>query len=129
MAIDTDGNGIQYSHTENGVAWYGVFMKHETVMWVSVNELDYALPIILHPAEIGTGENLIVTKAHATMALHSYPKANPEFEGETEVREHVDGVSIQQYVVPRFPWLLAALETSNDTLRATIMDLVDVKEL
>lgn len=120
MTIDMDGNGIRFVRKDGLVAWYEVMLQEITVMRISVNEGDHALPIIVwQPSQTST--EFIVTPGKARMALHSYGEGE-----DIKVDEHVDNHSIHEYIYPRLGYLLTLLASPSPATEAALKKMLNI---
>src|SRR5689334_23051160 len=118
MALDEHGNGLRYAENVGTFSVYEMFLNHRPAFEVVIDNDDPEL--VIHTARVGTGvalkegvpakSVLNVTKGRAKISLH---------EGTSELIDgipvpsgvdvHINGRTVQRYVYPRTPFLLADL--------------------
>lgn len=130
MALNSQGDGLRYREDQGTKSIYEMVIKNRPVLEIVVDNADEDL--VIHVAKPGTvfsmatglsldGEPnvLVPTQGRARRGKHIKPEMQDlveKFDGTAEefinlhpdaIVEHIDGMSVYSYVIPRVIYLLA----------------------
>lgn len=118
MAKDMNGSGLVYKEDVGTWSVYQMWFEHRVVFEVTVDNADPELKIYVGkqsatwakvndvPAVQATSGELIETKGRAAKGTHEVG-GTPDSPG--DLKDHIDGMSVQSYVYPRVMFLMAAV--------------------
>lgn len=95
MAKDMNGTGMAYKADNGTWSVYELWFENRVVFEVAVDNADPELKIwIGKPDDV----NMIETKGRAAKGLHEVGGTS---ETPGDLKDHIDGMSVQSYVLPR----------------------------
>lgn len=114
--INEHGNGLAYTSDRDNVSIYAMMMDHRVVFYVTVDNEDAELKIRVHTHDWNYGyetNGKAIKGVHEVGGTHDTPG---------DLKDHIDGMSIQNYVYPRLPIILANLYVPKLDPNITIPD-------
>lgn len=137
MAVDQNGNGLRYRDNQGKYSVYELVVQHRPVVEIVVDNDDSDLKIYV--AKPGTvfslvtglslddgAPKLLETKGRARRGKHVKPEFKSvaeKFEGSSAefintypdaIMEHIDGMSVYEFVGPRMLYILADVFVPKD---------------
>jgi hypothetical protein len=104
MAKDVNGTGMVYKADEGTWSVYELWYENRVVLEAAVDNADSELKIFVgYPGSsvaqaIGTPDAMIATNGIAKKGLHEVGGTE---DSPGDLKDHIDGVSVQSYVLPR----------------------------